>query len=38
MAELKWDPEPFHGVLWKLVLVYLSEMLVDTVKHSFIVR
>lgn len=38
MAELKWDSVAFQGVAWKLVLVYLSEMLVDTVKHSFVIR
>ena len=38
MAELQWDPVAFQAVSWKLALVYVSELLVDTVKHSFVIR
>lgn len=38
MAELQWDAVAFQAVFWKLAIVYISELLVDTVKHSFIIR
>jgi hypothetical protein len=40
LAEMKWDRAAFSSssVHWKIATIYVSEIIVDTVKHSFISR
>ncbi len=38
LAEMKWDQEAFAAVQWKIAAVYISEVFLDTLKHSFIIR
>lgn len=35
---MRWDLEAFRNMWWKLGLVFVSEIVVDVIKHSFMMR